>query len=150
MTIVEHVHTAERLPPETAAYTRDRITLPWEDRRHGHGRRLSDAGTEFGISLPTGTVLRKGDFLVLDPERVVVAVEEIPEPVYVIRPATPQDWAFYAYQIGNRHQPVEIGDVELICPRNAAIRSLFEQLHAPCHEDVRSFNASVAVIGHSH
>lgn len=150
MTIVEHVHTVDTLPAETASYAQDRVTLEWEDRRQGHGRRRSDAGIDFAISLPAGTVLRKGDYLVLNPERTVVAVEERLEPVYVIRPVTPQEWAFYAYQVGNRHQPIEIGGAELICLRNAAVRSLLDQLHARRSEDVRPFNAAVAVVGHSH
>jgi urease accessory protein UreE len=68
--------------------------------------------------------------------------------VYVIRPKTPQDWAYYAYHVGNRHQPVMIGETELIFPETPAVRSLLEQLHADYSSDARAFNA--AVVGHSH
>ena len=63
------------------------MTLGWEDRTHVHGRRRTDGGVEFGTSLPRGTVLRAGDCFVLDDERLVVAVVERPESVFVDRAA---------------------------------------------------------------
>ena len=66
MTVVEQVTPASALGPHHASFRRDTITLTWEDRRQGHGKRRSDGGTEFAISLPTGTILKDGDCLVLD------------------------------------------------------------------------------------
>src|SRR3989442_7328489 len=103
MTIVEHVVQESTAVLEHASFNRDVITLTWEERRQGHGRRRSDAGLEFAISLPNGTVLKNGDSLVLAPEHTIVTVREAVEPVFVIRPKTPQEWAYYAYQVGNRH-----------------------------------------------
>jgi urease accessory protein len=150
VTIVEQVHSAGSLDPATTGYTCDGITLTWEDRRHGHGRRRTAGGVEFAISLPGGTVLKAGDCLVLDAERIIVIVEEAAEPVYVIAPRSSREWALYAWHVGNRHQPVMIGETELIFPRNPGVRSLLEQLHAPFREDTRPFNAVIATAGHSH
>jgi urease accessory protein len=143
MTIVETISHA----PED--FRRDTITLTWEERRQGHGRRRSDGGVEFAISLPSGTVLKGGDVLALLEEQVAVIVREAPEPVYVIRPKTPQEWAYFSYHVGNRHQPVMIGASELIFPRNPAVQSLLDQLHAQYETDSRAFTAAV-VSNHAH
>jgi urease accessory protein UreE len=95
-------------------------------------------------------VLKAGDFLVLEAERVIVTVREALEPVYVISPATPQEWAYFAYQIGNRHQSVMIGETELIFQQTAAVRSLLDQLRVQYKSDTRPFTAALAHIGHSH
>ena len=144
MTIVEQVSH------EAGSFRRDTITLGWEDRRQGHGKRRSDGGVEFAISLPNGTVLKGGDCLLLREEGIAVVVREAEEPVYVIKPKTRQEWAFYAYQIGNRHQSVMIGERELMCLQNPAVKSLFDQLHVRYEKDVRPFTAALATIGHSH
>jgi urease accessory protein len=150
MTIVEEIRPVVKLGPDYAAYKRDKITLTWDDRRQGHGRRQSDSGVEFAISLPAGTILKNGDCFILDLERTIVAVEEAVEPVLVIRPKTSQEWAYYAYQVGNRHQSVMIGESELIFLQNPAVRSLLDQLHVPYSTDARPFTAALANIGHSH
>ena len=150
MTVVEQITPSSALGPHHASFRRDTITLTFEDRRQGHGKRRSDSGTEFAISLPTGTILRNGDCLVLTDATTVVEVREASEPVYVIRPKTPQEWAYYAYHVGNRHQQVMIGSDELIFPQSPAVRSLLEQLHVPFTTDQRPFTAALANIGHSH
>jgi urease accessory protein UreE len=150
MIVVEQVTPVSALDDRRGAYQRDTITLTWEVRRQGHGRRRSDSGVEFAISLPSGAVLKEGDCLVMDSAETVVMVREALEPVYIVQPRTSQEWAYYAYQVGNRHQSVMIGESELICPQNPAVRSLFEQLHVSYSEGMRPFNAALAVIGHSH
>jgi urease accessory protein UreE len=150
MIIIERITPASALGPQHASFRRDTITLTWEDRRQGHGKRRSDSGTEFAISLPNGTILKAGDCLVLAEAATIVEVREASEPVYVIRPRTPQEWAYYAYHVGNRHQQVMIGASELIFPRSPAVRSLLEQLHADFTTDERPFTAAIAQVGHSH
>ena len=105
MTIVERVFSEHELPAHAREFARETATLGWEDRTHGHGRRRTDGGVEFGTALPRGTVLRAGDCLVLDSERILVAVVERDEPVFVIEPRDAPEWALFAYHIGNRHQP---------------------------------------------
>ena len=150
MTIVEQVRPILALGSEYSSYRRDTITLAWEDRRQGHGRRRSDSGIEFAISLPGGTVLKNGDCFVLDPEKKIIAVQEAVQPVYVIRPKTLQEWAYYAYHVGNRHQSVMIGESEMIFLENPAVRSLLDQLHVQYTIEARPFTAALANTGHSH
>ena len=150
MTVIEKVQSAAEVAAQHPGYRPDALTLTFEDRRQGHGRRRSDGGVEFAISLPSGTILKGGDCLVLVPEKIVVTVQETPEAVYVVRPKTPQEWAYYAYHVGNRHQQVMIGETELIFLQNPAVRSVLEQLHIHFHTDIRPFTAALANVGHTH
>jgi urease accessory protein len=150
MTVIEQIHSGAEIDALYSDYKRDTLTLAWEDRRQGHGRRQSDGGLEFAISLPNGTILKRGDYMILEPEKTVVAIEEAPEAVYVVRPKTSREWAYYAYHVGNRHQQVMIGDAELIFLQNPAVRSLLEQLHVHFEADTRPFTGALASVGHSH
>lgn len=149
MTVVENIVPSSVAETDHPGYRRDTLSLTWEDRRRGHGRRRSDSGVEFAISLPSGIILKSGDALVLDSEQTIVAVREIPEPVYLVKPETPQQWAFYAYHVGNRHQQVMIAESELVFLQNPSVRSLLEQLHVPFTTSERPFTAALASVGHS-
>ncbi len=148
MTVVEHVVREDALQGAPADYRRTTITLPLEDRQKTHGRRRSDDGLEFAISLEPGLTLADGDCLLLAEERVVVVVREADEPVYVVRPRSEQEWAYYAYQVGNRHQKLMISDQELVCLQDPAVQSLFEQLHVEYSQDKRPFTPATVASGH--
>ncbi|HEY1911051.1 MAG TPA: hypothetical protein VGG73_09015 [Vicinamibacterales bacterium] len=150
MTIVERVHHERELPSETRGYARDTITLGWEDRTHGHGRRRSDNGTEFGTQLPRGSVLRSGDCFVLETEQLVVSIVERPESVFLITPAQTSDWALFAYHIGNRHQPVMITDAALVCPDVPGVEALLLQHRMPYARGQLPFTPAATVVGHQH
>jgi len=146
MTLVEHVHRGE--PP--AAFSRDAITLGWEERTRVHGRRTSDGGVEFATSLPRGTVLRDGDCFVLDAERLVVTVRERAEAVFVVEPRSAREWALFAYHIGNRHQPVMITDRALVCPDVPGVEPLLQQHHMPYTRSTAPFTPVAATAAHRH
>ena len=88
--------------------------------------------------------------MILEPERTIVRISEALEPVYIVRPKTAQDWAYYAYHVGNRHQEVMIGETELIFLQNPAVRSLLDQLHAHFETGIRPFTAALVNVGHFH
>ncbi len=150
MTIVERVHHERELSGDACGYARDTITLGWEDRTHGHGRRRSDAGIEFGTQLPRGSVLRSGDCFVLDAERVVVSIIERPEAVFMITPALMSEWALFAYHIGNRHQPLMITDHGLVCPEVPGVEALLQQHRMPYVRGQLPFTPAATVVGHQH
>ena len=150
MHIIERIFREPEVPGEAREYRRDSITLGWEDRTHVHGRRRTDGGVEFGTSLPRGTVLRGGDCFVLDEARVVVAVVERPEAVFVIEPRSAPEWALFAYHIGNRHQPVMITDRSLVCPDVPGVEQLLQQHRMPYRRDTLPFTPAATVAAHSH
>jgi urease accessory protein len=150
MTVVERIYREPEVPEGARHYTRDTITLGWEDRTHVHGRRRTDGGVEFGTSLPRGTVLHAGDCLVLDGDRLVVSVIERAEPVFVVEPRSPTEWALFAYHIGNRHQPVMITDRSLVCPDVPGVEQLLQQHHMPYTRARLPFTPAATVAGHQH
>jgi urease accessory protein len=150
VTIVERVSKEIELPETARAYRRDTVTLGWEDRTHVHGRRRTDGGVEFATSLPRGSVLRAGDCFVLDQERLVVAVVERAEPVFVIEPGSAPEWALFAYHIGNRHQPVMITDRWLVCPDVPGVEQLLQQHHMSYARATLPFTPAATVAGHQH
>ena len=150
MTVVECVVSEAEAQARHGNYKRDALTLTFEDRRLGHGRRRSDSGLDFAISLPSGTLLKGGDCLVLPDEQTVVKVQEAFEAVYIVHPRTPREWAYYAYHAGNRHQLVMITDTELIFLQSPAVRSLLEQLQVAFDTGKRPFTAALVNVGHSY
>ena len=150
MTIIERVFSERELPDATRDFSRDTVTLGWEERTHAHGRRRSDGGVEFATSLPRGSVLRGGDCLVLEEERLVVSVIERPEAVFVIEPVSPPEWALFAYHIGNRHQPVMITDRALVCPDVPGVEPLLQQHRMPYVRATQPFTPAATVAGHQH
>jgi urease accessory protein UreE len=150
MTIVERVYHDDELPPIARTYARDTVTLGWEERTHVHGRRQTDSGVGFGTSLPRGTVLRAGDLLVLDAERVVVAIVERAERVFVVEPKTPHEWGLFAYHIGNRHQPLMIISSALVCPDVPGVEQLLQQHRMPYARATMPFTPAATVAGHQH
>jgi urease accessory protein len=148
VTIVERIYRDHDLPEAAASYARDTVTLGWEDRTHVHGRRRTDGGVEFGTSLPRGTVLRAGQLLVLDAERIVVSIVERPEPVFVVEPRCAREWGLFAYHIGNRHQPLMITDRALVCPDVAGVEQVLRQHQMPYVRATLPFTP--AATGHQH
>jgi urease accessory protein len=138
------------LPPACRAYTRDTITLGWEERLKIRGRRRSDGGVEFGTSLPRGTQLRGGDCLVIEALRVIITVLERPEHVFVLRPLAPQEWALLAYHIGNRHLPLMVADDGLVCPDVPGVELLLQQYGIAFVRETRPFTPATAPIDHQH
>ena len=150
MTIVDRVFHEDEVPNGAQAYARDTVTLGWEDRTHGHGRRRTDGGVEFGTSLPRGTVLRANDLIVLDAERLVVAIVERPEPVFIVEPRTTSEWGLFAYHIGNRHQPLMVTDRALVCPEVPGVEQLLQQHRMPYTRATMPFTPAATVAGHHH
>ncbi len=148
MSVIEQIHPDNALPAVTRGYARDTITLGWEDRLRGRGRRRSDGGLAFSLSLPRGTMLRGGDCLVLEEMKTVVVVIERTEPVFLIEPRSPQEWGLYAYHIGNRHQPLMITDTGLVCPDVAGLEQLLEQQRIPFARTTLAFTPAAAVANH--
>lgn len=140
----------EAVPALARLYARDAITLGWEDRLKARGRRRSDTGFEFGVALPRGTILRDGDRLVLDEARVVVVVAERAEPVFVITPASPEEWGLFAYHIGNNHQPMMIAERAIVCPDGPGMLLVLDQHGMPFSRDLRPFTPLGAVPDHRH
>ena|SRR5687768_6273391 len=148
--VVRDVHRGE-LPASAAGYARGTITLGWEERFRVRGRRRSDEGIEFGTALERGTVLRGGDWLLVEALATAVAVVELAEPVFIIRPQSAAEWAIFGYHIGNSHQPVMITDAEIVCAILPGMTAVLDYHGIPFLRGLRPFTPlGLDRIGHRH
>lgn len=146
--IAEVVYCEENLPLSAGDFTRDTLTLGWEDRLKTRGRRRSDGGVEFGTSLPRGSMLRGGDCLVLDAARVIVEVVERREQAFVIEPQTASEWGTFAYHIGNGHLPLMITDRTLVCPDMPGVEMLLQYHKIPYQRADIAFTPVATFVDH--
>jgi len=137
--IIYDVRRPESLDAEVRQYRLETITLGWEERVQARRRRRSDQGTYFATALTRGTVLRAHDCLVLDAAGLVVKVVESEEPVLIVEPKTPQEWALFAYCIGNTHQPIMITERTIVCADVPGMDQVLDQHRIPFRRAARSF-----------
>ena len=151
LAVVHDVHREDALRVSARSYARDTITLGWEERLKGRGRRVSDGGVEFGTALPRGAVLRQGDCFILDESATVVVVIERPEPVFVVEPRTAAEWGLFAYHIGNSHQPVMIVEDAIVGPDLPGMQQVLEHHAIAFSRDTRPFTpVDLLGAGHRH
>ena len=148
--IARAIHRLADLPESTLTYPRDTVTLGWEERLKARARRQSDQGFEFATALPRGTLLRNGDFFMFEAPALVVGVAERAEPVFVIRPKTPQEWALFGYHIGNSHQPVMISNAEIVCPDVPGMEQVLTYHGIEFSRADRAFTPVSLVVDHQH
>ena len=107
----------------------DTIVLDFDDR---HRRRMAMTGTrglEFLLDLEHATVLRGGDALVLDDDRLIEVVAAA-EPLAEIRGNDLQHLVRIAWHLGNRHLPTQIMAKGLRIRRDHVIEAMARGLGA--------------------
>ncbi len=130
----------------------DTVVLDFDDR---HRRRMAMRGTrglEFLLDLENATVLRGGDALVLDDNRLIEVVAA-PEPLAEIRGNDPQHLVRVAWHLGNRHLPTQITTKGLRIRRDHVIEAMVKGLGARVIEIEAPFDpegGAYAGGGHGH
>ena len=107
----------------------DTIVLDFDDR---HRRRMAMTGTrglEFLLDLENAVVLRGGDALVLDDNRLIEVIAA-PEPLVEIRGVDPHHLVRVAWHLGNRHLPTQITGKGLRIRRDHVIEAMVRGLGA--------------------
>jgi urease accessory protein len=148
--VAHELHAPGALPERAGEYSRDTMTLGWEERMKARGRRRSDAGFEFGTALPRGTVLGDGDGFVFDDHRIVVLVAAREEPVFVVQPSTTAEWGLFAYYIGNSHQPLMVAADGLVCPDVPGMEQVLTYHRIAYSRAMRAFTPAGQVPQHQH
>lgn len=100
----------QRLPANSTVEVSFTLELTAQERTRSRHRFETIAGQVLYLRLSRGTVLQNGDILQSDDvtEPTLVRVAAKPEPVIVVKAATPLKLLQAAYHLGNRHVPVEI------------------------------------------
>ena len=126
----------------------DRVVLAWEQRQRSRQKLLTMRGREIALTLPTGTRLQAGDLL--STTEGWVEADPAPEDVMLIQPRSRQETAFVAYQIGNRHLPLEIGEQGLKTVYEPILETYLEQQGLPVERTQLPFTPVSATSGHPH
>jgi urease accessory protein len=145
MQIIDHIVSPKA---KGASPIIDRIALTWEQRQKSRQKLLTAQGQEVALALPTGTRLQAGDLLPM-PEGLI-RVECAPEDVLLIRPRSSHEIAFVAYQIGNRHLPLEISEQGLKTLYEPVLETYLRQQSIPVERAQLSFTPVSATLEHQH
>jgi urease accessory protein len=126
----------------------DQLALTWEQRQKSRQRLVTARGREIALALPTGTRLRAGDLL--PTSEGWIEVQLAAEDVLLIRPRSLQETAFVAYQIGNRHLPLEIAEQGLKTLYEPTLESYLQQRGVSVERGQAPFAPVSAASGHRH
>ena len=107
----------------------DTVILDLEQRQMQRGTFVSTSGVGYDIALAEPVLLRMGDLLMLDDGTVVEVVAEA-EPLIEVRAKDIDALARIAWQLGDRHVPVEILPNRLRLRGGAAIEKVLAELGA--------------------
>ena len=99
-------------------------------------RGVAEDGTEFGFDLESR--LRSGG-VIHRTEQADWVVWQEPEPVLVLRPATPEEAALMGWKLGNLHMPVEVLPGVLRVLPDPAVSQLLEREGWPFSEETVLF-----------
>jgi urease accessory protein len=94
-------------------------------------RKKTDLGTDIGLVLDSGVILRHGD--VLAPGQKFIMIEQLAEKVLVIKikklEKKPIELVTIGHTIGNRHKPIRITDDSVVFPIQSDTEvEIFEKL----------------------
>jgi urease accessory protein len=145
MQIIDHI---AKPTTQEARPIIDRVALTWEQRQRSRQKLLTIQGREIALALPTGTRLQAGDLL--PAAEGWIEVELALEDILLVRPRSLQQTAFVAYQIGNRHLPLEIGDQGLKTLYEPVLETYLGQQDIPVERTQLPFTPVGATSGHRH
>jgi urease accessory protein len=129
-----------------------RLVLTYDLREKCRLRGRLESGEEVAIFTPRGTVLRDGDLLTGEDNRVVQIVAAL-EPTYAVYCDSEHVLARCAFHLGNRHTQVQIGAGLLRIRVDPVLREMVEGLGAKVVEETAVFEpeqGAYAGAGHSH
>jgi urease accessory protein len=139
----------ERVDPAAlAGKERDSVCLTWEERRWTRKRAVTAAGRMVALALPTGSVLRHGDILAVQPDWYL-AVEARPEPVLAAFPRDRAEAIRLAFDVGNRHFSLALDGEAMLVPDDVAMEQLLTRLGVPW-ERRRTVYEPIGGGGHRH
>jgi urease accessory protein len=126
-------------------------------------RKRTDKGTDVGIRLAPGTIIRNGDVILLEKDKMIV-VEIEPERVAVIQVKDhPADHDFFeltvkiGHALGNLHRPIGIDGYKIYLPIQDdseidMLNTLFASIsdHVQITKEMQVFEPHVGMEGHEH
>lgn len=144
------IRVSRVLPADHRASAADGIVvLDYDLRRRRRIVLYGEHGDEFLLDLPEATVLRDGDWLVLEDGRTV-AVKSAPEPLAEISAGDPVVLARLAWHVGNRHLQAAILPGRLLIHRDHVIEEMVRGLGATVRHVDEPFEPEGGAYSHGH
>jgi urease accessory protein len=138
----------ERLEPAGAPADRV-LRLPFDARSRSRLRARLEDGTEVGLVLPRGSVLRHG--AVVSGAGLRVRIEAAQEDVLEVRCPSPLALLRAAYHLGNRHVPVQVEPERLLLGYDAVLSDMLVGLGASVRRTWAPFEPEAGAYGgHAH
>jgi urease accessory protein len=125
------------------------LTLPFEQRQRSRLRASLDDGTEVGLFLPRGRILRGGDCLRSE-DGLLVAVRAAAETVSTVRSNDSLMLARAAYHLGNRHVALQIGRGWLRYRHDHVLDEMVAALGLAAEVEQAPFEPEAGAYPHSH
>ncbi|WP_051404949.1 urease accessory protein UreE [Bacillus cihuensis] len=128
------------------------VELTWDECAKRILRKKTNRGREIGISLPLQpqTSLRHGDILTREEEGTVL-VSLQPCDVLVVFSESTKELGLIAYELGNRHLPLEVTDSgEIVLLIDDPTEVLLNKLHVHYETQCRRFQPIPKGGGHHH
>ncbi len=125
------------------------LTLPFDSRQKSRLRATLDDGTEIGLFLPRGTVLRHGDCLRATDGRVI-SVQAATETVSTVSATDLLQLTRAAYHLGNRHVPLQIGSGWLRYRHDHVLDEMVEHLGLQVTVESATFEPEAGAYGGGH
>jgi urease accessory protein len=122
----------------TAGRTIDPLDVTWIDLHRRSLRGTTRGGRPVGVLLPLGVRLGHGDILHADPQSLV-AVNLVPADVITGSPKDLRQMGLIAFELGNLHLPVEIGDDSITTLRDGPAEAIFRRYELPFRTETRRF-----------
>jgi urease accessory protein len=143
------LHT--KIPPAEAAMADvvAQLVLPYELREKCRLRATLDSGEDVAVFTVRGTVLRDGDLLTGEDQRVVRVIAA-PEPTYKVTCADAHALLRCAFHLGNRHTQAQVGDGFLRIRADAVLKEMLAGLGATVVEQMAAFEPESGAYGGGH
>jgi urease accessory protein len=127
------------------------LRLPYEIRQKSRFRTTLVDGSEVGVVIDRGSVLRGGDYLRTADHRYVL-VEAAPESVSRVSHDDSAVLARTAYHLGNRHVPLQVSDCWLRYLHDHVLDEMCQQLGMTVEHESAPFEpeAGAYSTGHGH
>ena len=125
------------------------LVLPYELREKCRLRATLSNGEDVAIFTVRGTVLRDGDLLTGEDQRVIQVVAA-PEPTYKITCADAHTLLRCAFHLGNRHTQAQVGDGFLRIRADAVLKEMLAGLGARVEEQMAAFEPESGAYGGGH
>jgi len=122
------------------------LSLPFEVRQKSRFRAHLIDDTEVGVVIERGTVLRGGDYLSTSDQHYVL-VEAAPETVSRVTHKDAVALARAAYHLGNRHVPLQVGDLWLCYLHDHVLDDMCRQLGMAVSRESAPFEPEAGAYG---